>query len=145
MRGMIVREIRFQSWVSRKGMTGWTFRMHWRFAGAHAEVDVVLERHRNEVGHRILGFPGELGVVLGPGEPWQRCITSRSTSAALPPVERDDFRSTFPPRASSSSSAPTHLALGDLWMPGGLPVHLDRATHRSGHLSKVDAPMHAPN
>jgi hypothetical protein len=27
---MIVREIRFQSRVSRKGMTGWTFRMYWR-------------------------------------------------------------------------------------------------------------------
>ena len=55
MIGTMVRVIRFQSSVSLNGITGWMLSTFWAaFVRAVVEVRVVLERHADQVGDRVL-------------------------------------------------------------------------------------------
>jgi len=62
-----MRLIRFHSWVSRKGITGLNVENVLRVVvRPHPEVDVVLERHGNEIRDGILRLLGQVDVVLSP-------------------------------------------------------------------------------
>src|SRR4051812_27068194 len=61
-----MRVIRFQPPPILKGMTGWMLRTFCVLPRADAEVDVVLERHADQVGDRVLRLLRQrLGAAAG--------------------------------------------------------------------------------
>jgi hypothetical protein len=90
-RGTIVREIRFQSGVSRNGMTGWTWRTYWRsLPGPTPELRSCSNGTAMRSATGFWLFWASSASSWARPSPGRHATTSRSTTPTPRLVARDD-------------------------------------------------------